>query len=145
VSRSRRPSDHARVCRTETHIQQPTTPHNQGSQALMMRKPVSFYRPPVGRQGTCSSSTYFFLGSNKTTGLMVTQHDIRFLVALGTLVVAYWLIFSFSLVYRCSHACPHRRVFLEYPPIPTVAFLPIFLALYLPRRTLSIPTTSHIH
>ena len=143
MSRARRPSDHARVCRTETHMQQPTTPHNQGSQGLMMRKPVSSYRPPVGvhahRQPT------FFLGSNKTTGLMVTQHDIRFLVALGTLVVAYWLIFLFpSYIVARMHVLIDG-CFWNTPPSPLSHFSPSSSHYISPRRTLSIPTTSHIH
>ena len=42
VSRSRRPSDCARALRTETCLQPANLTHNQPSQGLMMKKPVSF-------------------------------------------------------------------------------------------------------
>jgi hypothetical protein len=74
---------------------------------------------------------------------MVIQHNIRFLVVLGTLVVAYWLIFPFpSYIVVRMHILIDRRVLLEYPPISIVTFLLISLALYLPLT--HIVDTSHI-
>ena len=107
VSRSRRPTDCARAFQTENFMQ-PTTvnpSHNPTSQAIMMRKPVSFF----GHRTSWHSLTPPFIGSNKTTGLMVTQHTTQhyrlLLVALGTLVVAYSLIFFLFFSFRISFAC----------------------------------------
>ena len=67
VSRSRRPSDCARAFQTENSMQPTTVNPTQTSHAIMMRKPVSLLSSDIMTLG--SSST---LGSNKTTGLMVT-------------------------------------------------------------------------
>ena len=84
VSRSRRPSDHARAFRTETHMQ-PTTPHSQPQQGLMMKSSaVSFCYSTSGH----ALNFFFFHRLEQNYGpdghtTHTTSHHIRFLVALG--------------------------------------------------------------
>jgi len=81
------------------------------------------------------------IGSNKTTGLMGhTTQRYRLLVAFGTLVVAYSLIFFSYIV------CMHILIdgYWNTPSHLIVAFLPPPFASFFSRLTLSIPTTSHI-
>ena len=74
---------------------------------------------------------------------MATQHNTtRFRVAFGTLVVAHWFNFSFPSYIVVRMHVLIDGCFWNTPPIPTVAFLPIFLALYLPPT--HIVDTNHI-
>ena len=121
----------------------------------MMKRPVRVSIIP--RRDTRSYSTFFFIGSNKTTGLMVTQHThthhIRFLVASGTLVVV--LVNVFFLLPRISF-CMHILIdgcYWKYPPphyripshLPRISIPPDAHCQYQPHHIFSLvlPTYNH--
>lgn len=101
------------------------------------------------RRGTRSCSTFFFIASNKTTGLMVTQHtpthpptlDFGCFWDFGRRILVN--VFLFPRISLCMHILIDG-CYWKYPP-PHYR-IPYHLSshLHLTRRTLSIPATSHI-